>query len=229
MNRFEVSTTVELGEQNKCVTMTLQCREASKLHLVHHRSALIQTILACKRDFCPKLSMSEYFLDPKDMTYPISNPEHHTLYSITEIAAVTIAGDPETHVLCCNRPDKTINVQELLFFEPYCGLGEDHIRLLFDEERAAEQVSQELILELAKRIRRTPHLYKEIIKPEEYSLELREDYIDSRPIHQCRILLEMWRAREGRRGTIQALRESIFDSHSIFCGRNPTVSSTNHL
>ena len=159
LNRDCVETTVEVKEQNRCVVMMMRCEKDNEVHLAHLRSQVIKTILASCYEFCPRVSMSEYFIDPAELAYPIRNPETLNHYNITEISEAVISGKP--YALCANNTNTAITLKKLLLFEPYCGLKKENLVELFSIERASQQLEEDYGVVLAECVSKNVDKFKE--------------------------------------------------------------------
>ena len=117
---FGMQTLVEVTSDNKSVIVLARFRKANLLQCVHLRSAVISTILQCKEQFCPRVTVTESFFDSSSpLQYPLNPADtiNHTC-SLQNLTTAVVRAD-------CRHPDvvfpsqRTIPAEIILSFEPY--------------------------------------------------------------------------------------------------------------
>ena len=217
MNRDGVETIVVVEEQNSCVTMMMRCEKGKELQLIYLRSQVIKTVLTCKSKFCLKVPVSESFIDPTDLQYPLRSLKYLNHYSVEEIAKAIMNGNSNAFN---NKKSGTINIERLLFFEPYMGLERQFLELLFTLEEDDQPISEQCLALLGKQNYKRITLYEEMINPNALAYHEECDGLQSNPSRKCMVLFKLWRNRKGSEGTLMNLREKLLSLYSIFCGRN---------
>ena len=226
----------ELTQHSQTVVLLIGCLKESEMEYVKLRSQIIQTILQVKDETCPLTSVKEgMFADPVKLMKSVNQP-HFLLdkmdtYSLTEISTAISQSEP---AVIGRRSTTNIRLSVLLYFEPYAALSKDIelIKALFVENKVQEAMSDELVFgheevvteEFLARVAKcacTHHRYFEV------AFELNE-VAEGPPTmsdHQkCLHILRSWKETWGFRATYTNFRHTL-DSSSIFCGRNPLVSS----
>ena len=210
VNRSGGEAIVEVNNLRQVVVIVRSKLE--KMELVRLRSAVIKTIMNAKEEFCSKVLVSESLILPEDATmYPL-DPSKVTGVSITEVAA-TIAEGKEFAI---DENKKTIELEELMHFEPYAYLGKPLLqKLLSKDNTETEEISDELLTEIA-----TEHSQNSL---DEYCV------IFQQKIHTCTSregingllqVFQLWRNKMGKEGTRNNFMKRL-DQFSVFAGRNP--------
>ena len=187
-----------------------------KMELVRLRSAVIKTVIDAKEEFCSRVLVRESLILPEDAAvYPL-DPSKVTGVSITEVAATIAEGEK----FVVNEKNQTIELEKLIFFEPYAYIGESLLQKLVSKDVIeGQEITDELLHNFAKRT------YKNI---EEYVTVL-ELEVDERISHEgvCGLLqvFQLWRDKMGKEGTQRNFKKKL-DQFSIFAGRNP-ITGTN--
>ena len=184
-----------------------------KMELVRLRSAVINTVISTKEEFCSKVLVKESLILPEDAVavYPL-DPSKMTGVSITEVAA-TIAEGKEFAIYGNNQ---TVELEKLIYFEPYAYLGEPLLQQLFSEDGTeAQEITDELLNDIViKCSRKNVDKYCAIFVQE----------VDECASHGgvCRLLqlFQLWRDKMGKEGTQKNFKKKL-DQFSILAGRNP--------
>ena len=127
--------------------------------------------------------------------------------------AATIA---EGKKFAINDKNQKVELEKLIWFEPYAYLGEPLLQQLFSKDGAeAKEITDKLLTDIAtKRSRKCMDEYCVIFEQE----------IDACASHEgARGLLQvfqLWRDRMGKEGTRKNFRKKL-DQLSVFAGRNP--------
>ena len=199
----------------------LRCRKDADLKCAQLRSAVITKVLETKQEFCPKISVTEFFVTPTDaVCYPLK-PSGDTLITLTEVAQAIL--EPAPYV--AKRSGKTISLNDLLRFEPYANIGENLLHQLFCEQNLQDGdmvIPDEYFHHISDRIHHQLDHFINLFETSSTQLNLR---MEQRPCGSSLRMVEvlrMWREKHGSQGTYQALRSEL-DRFSIFTGRNPMV------
>ena len=221
-NRHGVEALVEVVENSRRVNVMLRCRKDADLKCAQLRSAVITKVLEAKKEFCPKISVTEFFVTPTDAAcYPLK-PSEDALITATEVARAII--EPAPYV--ATRSGKTINLNDLLRFEPYTDIGEHLLHRLFYEQNLqdSDTITDEYFLHVSDRIHHKLDHFIDLFKTSSTQLDMRmEQRPGGSPLKMVEVL-RMWREKHGilSKGTYQTLRSEL-DQFSIFAGRNPLV------
>ena len=219
-NRHGVEALVEVVENSRRVNIMLRCRKDADLKCAHLRSAVIAKILEAKKEFCPKISVTESFVTPTDAAcYPLK-PSEDALITATEVAKAVIESAPYV----ATRSGKTINLYDLLRFEPYADIGKHLFHRLFCAQNLQESdtIPDEYFHRVSDRIHHKLDHFINLFETSSTQLDLRMDQRPaSSPLKMVEVL-QMWREKHGSKGTYQTLRSEL-DQFSIFTGRNPLV------
>ena len=125
------------------------------------------------------VEMSESFIHPFNVKFPFSVTSDMNVYTIREIAATIATGEPCVMDVQGQCP---LPVEQLLFFEPYFGLGRELIQELF-EQNPEERVPEAFLAQLAKQLYHRRKLYQQMICPDPSILE--EIQTETDPFRQC--------------------------------------------
>ena len=131
-----IETVVEMMEQNRAVVLLMRGKIGSDLKCVSLRSRLVHLILDVKRKFCPNLRVTEYLLDPKELSnqsYPFATQTLDS-FSLYEMSTVVTSIVERKEWVCDAKGISLCNLTNLLYFEPYTNLGEQLLGKLFGEE-----------------------------------------------------------------------------------------------
>ena len=220
VTRKGVAALVQMNDSGKTVTVLLRCLEHSKIQCIHLRSAIIHKTLCTEKEFCPKVSTSEYFIHPDAVEYPLKPTSELNLFSISHVTRAFAAGDP----CIIGKDSQPLHLEKLLYFEPYFHLSKAIVQELFDEEKASLDVDSELIDRIAKCFRNKCDDVFNILRLQDSTVM--EDTPPS-PDQAIVRLLQLWQLHS-RKGNYQWLRRKL-DQFSVFAGRHPLVSYVNIL
>ena len=214
-----IETIVEVDVQCHWVAVMMRCPDTHKVQCAELRSKVIATVLQTKKDFCPAITMNDFLISPLSLQYPFQGREL-TLYSMREIANVVIDGKDFARDIEGKNP---LRVSLLLPFEPYFSMGSVTNKLFStDQSTRSRELSGEDLLRVSEFCCKNLESFEIALKP---SLTAYEDECsragDSR-VRRCTGLFQILQ----RRGC-KTWRdfEQEFSRFSIFCGRNPLVSS----
>ena len=200
---------------DESVTILLRCLKGQELECIQFRSAIIQKVLSAKKEFCPTVSTSEYFIHPDDATqYPLKPFPELTLVTCTEIRKAVAECEPAA--LDTQHSPRVL--EALLHYEAFAHLGTAILQELFDEHSPTytQVVSDHFLNQIAKstHVHHVSRSLTRVLCPFEPPL--------SDSIQETIRILRLWRSQSS--GTYQVLREKL-DRFSVFAGRNPLVST----
>ena len=134
------------------------------------------------------------------MTTPLTG----TLFSLPQLVRALLNNELE---LVSQSGEVSVEIDQLLYFEPYTCFSAERLRELVDksENNSDEHVS-EAFLNAANK---TFHAKMDQCKRDQ-------------PEYQCKLVFQVWKENT-QSPTYGALR-SVLDKYSVFCGRNPLVS-----
>ena len=210
-----VGALVEMDESGKTVTVLLRCLDRSKVKCIHLRSAIIHKALCAREKFCPKVSTSEYFIHPDAVEYPLKRTTELNFFSISHITRAIAAGAP----CIIGKDSQPLDLEKLLYFEPYCHLNTTIIQELFDEEKISHDVNDELMHGMAKCFCNKKDLFFSILKLPDSIVMGEAPHSSAQAIVR---LLQLWHLCS-RKGSYQCLHREL-DRYSVFAGRYPLVS-----
>ena len=212
INEDGIEVVVEVGLQYLGITVLMRCPEDAKMKCVEFRSKIIYEVLQAKQKHCEALMMTESFIHPSQIQYPVTTPDK--LYLVSDISNA-IAKKGNRIVDQYSRSSELI--EQLLFFDPYFGIGRELLTELFNEDNACIAVPERFLAEFAEQIDERMSLYRAAIKPAKIAFEeaIKKEDIISR---QCLTLL---RALHHRIDPTYHNFHKELDKFSIFCGRNP--------
>jgi ankyrin repeat protein len=214
-----VEVLVEIVEQNTIVIVLVRCLKNHEMSAVKLRADVIHEIHAVEAKCCPQLGVEEYMINPSSLVRFEESQLLPMLYqdkiSVTEIANCISNG----HLCVQDVNFRPLHINNnLLHFEPYAVIGKNPKLLdcLFDPDHASKEVSKEIIYEyadLAHNAGATPHQIGCIMSISRSDIE--EIQTSERE--------KIFRLFCSSITSYSSLRE-LFDSYSIFQGRNPLVS-----
>ena len=115
-NVYGMQTLVEVTSDNKSVILLLRFRKANLLQCVQYRSEVISTILQCKEQFCPRVIVTESFIDSSSpLHYPLNLIDKPNMFSLQDLATAVVSDcECPSVVFQCS----TIPAEDILSFEP---------------------------------------------------------------------------------------------------------------
>ena len=223
----------ELTQHSQTVILLIGCLKECEMEYVKLRSRIIQTILRVKKDTCPLVSVKEgMFAEPMKLMNYVNQPhfllEKMDTYSITEISTAISQSQP---AVVGHRSTTNIQLSALLYFEPYAALSKD-IKTLFVKSKEQEAMSDEPVFDHEEIVTETflaivakyvCTCHKNFAVVFELST-VAEDTKANSDFRKCLHILRSWKDAQGSNATYKNFRKTL-DSYSIFCGRNPLVSS----
>ena len=218
-DRSGTEALVEVPDARKRVNVMLRCSNGKALDCVRLRSSLIRKIVSAKNELCSGVPTNELFVHPSDAaSYPLKSTVHLKLVSCAELATAITEGKGSI----VSQSGRTMDLDMLLYFEPYAHLGEQTLRQLFDEGNKVEPkkaISDNFIHRLAESTLQT-NTFINLFKPSRSLILERLNQDCPGPTHVLVEVMKMW--RHGSKHSYQSLHEKL-DQFSVFAGRNPLV------
>jgi hypothetical protein len=213
---FGMQTLVEITSDNKSVIVLARFRKVNLLQCIHLRSAVISTILQCQEQFCPRVIVSESFIDSSSpLQYPLKPADTlNNTCSLQDLTTAVVRAD-------CRHPDVvfpfcTVPAEIILSFEPYLEMNLPTIHELCDEKNENKVIENNLFAKFVqKATNELSHLIKAVSESSTSSTGGSQLYQD----------LWRWRDRCNKK-TYKQLRQKV-DQYSVFAGRNVLVSRKN--
>ncbi len=181
-----------------------------------------------KEKLCNVVKPTEYFIHPHCLQSFLA-VQQHALLPVTEVAAAIVQSGHDQNL----RVEEALSdapgypflpVEELLFFEPYQGLGDRLLQALFAPQNLNSLLSPATLVKLAECFDKNWRNIADCLNTSETSkrmlAELEQDDHKT-DISKCLEILTEWSARV--EGTYSALHRDL-GQYSIFRGRNPLVS-----
>ena len=217
--RDGVEALLEVVEQNTIVVVVIRCRKSCEMSAVKLRAGVIQEVLAVQAKHCHDLRVGEFMINPSNLAElkesQLENMLHRDKICITEIAGSISSGHPCVQDVSLH----TLHVNDdLLHFEPYTVIGKNPKLLgcLFDPDQVDKEISNEILYDyadLAHNAGATPYQIGCIMSISRSEIEETQTSEREKIFRLFRSGIKSYRN----------LRE-LFDSYSIFSGRNPLVS-----
>ena len=218
LSRKGVETTVEVIEQNTAVSLVIGCLKDKEMECVEHRSQVIKSILEAKKEVCPAVAMDEFFIDSNS----------HQAFSICELAETILENES---VVVSQPGQKMVEIDQLLYFEPYNCLSREMLRELVAASEESKNSSDKLVSEaFVNEVGKISHRKMDQLKRAlgtdstqfQAALARAPPFQRDHPEYQCKLMFQVWK-ESTKSPTYGALRSAL-DKYSVFCGRNPLVS-----
>ena len=207
-----VEAIFEVLSNNKSAVVLMRCSNMQALkYFLQLRSDIIGKVLAAVSEFCAKVDVVEYFIDPTETKqYPITA---NTTYSIKEIASLIIKNSGKT-LYAVSEVGESLSLETLLTFEPYAQLGQVMVAKIFGSNDASSKPIPDH--ELSK--------LAHALSSNEGALtfaKLFDERVTAPPSSgQFLQILKTWITT--CEGTYFNLHQKL-DHYSIFCKRNPGI------
>ena len=215
-NRDGIETIVEVGLQRHWMVVMMRCARDQQMECVALRTAVIKSILDTKDEFCPSVLMQESLISPSSIQYPIQTRDEVAFYSLKEVAITMIKG--KSYVT--HDAHDPIQLRELLPFEAYSGLSEKILVQLFAGGK--KKVTDSDLNQIAEKAYHNLQLFKAAVKPNPLTWQRWCEQAGSNEVQLCVYLLHVF--LDGGSKTFKELQTQL-SKFSIFCGRNPLVST----
>ena len=194
---------------------SLDTRQNVTMECVKLRASVIRTVFDVVEKTCPGLKPSESLIHCGLHDYPGCDLMSAEKISIKE-AADSIK---EGKAFSFSTNNELHNLEDVLFFEPYSGMGQDLLSALY--EKNEEEMPSDYVLKLSQ-------LFS--TRKDKLECVLSISPVDIGDIHAHQVcqknpelipqrVIEHWKIST-RKGSSSDLREA-FDRYSVFSGRNP--------
>ena len=224
LSRKGVETTVEVAEQNTAVFLTISCLADREMECVEHRSQVIKCILEAKEELCPAVTMKEFLIDPSCLTNRIIDNSFQK-YSLSELMQALLENQS---VLVSQPGQKMVEIDQLLYFEPYTCFDAEILRELLTE---SENHSDKLVSEAFPNVvSKTAHTKLDQLKQAlctndakfQAALASAPPFQRDQLEYQCKLVFQVW--KESTQSPTYSTLRSALDKYSVFCDRRPLVS-----
>lgn len=157
-----VDVIVETVEKKE-VAVYVRSRKHYELDAVRLRSSVISKVLQAVHEFCPKVLVDEYFVQPDSIQYPIEKSAE--VVRMIDLTNSIVSCKPFVY----DKLGDVVEIDALLDFEPFARLGEVVLRELFDEDDS--DVQEEFIARLADRVHEQTDRYMKVFNTSAISLD----------------------------------------------------------
>ena len=218
-----IETIVEVGLQCRWVAVMMRCPDTHRVQCAELRSKVIAIVLKAKQNFCPAITMNEFLIAPSSLRYPFERREL-TLYSMKKIASIVVEG--KDFAKDVEGKKKPLDVHLLLPFEPYYKLG-DIIGSFFSAEQSLnKEISQECLKQIAIKCHKNLKDFETALQPDLIAYEEECSRVGGSEVMKCVALFRTLKNSQKRAMKTWRDFEREFSRFSIFCGRNPMVTTT---
>ena len=220
-NAIGMQTLVEVTSDNKSVVLLVRFQQANLLQCVRHQSEVIITILQCKEQFCPRVVVTESFIDSSSpLQYPLNLTNESNLCTLQDLATAVIRDyECPSIVLQSN----IIPAKNFVSFEPYFEMKLSTIQELSDEKNENNIISETFLSHFAQYAQASQILtlfVQVLVGNVTTASSMKDDQIYQ--------LLLKWRDSDiDNQKTYRDLRQLV-DQYSVFVGRNIMVSTNNY-
>ena len=223
-----VKTIIDIIDQRTLVLL-MNCQCGSEESLLERRSMIISMVLSAKREFCSKAKLLEYFIHPEQIMHPLPNIDNSHLFAITCITTSIKAKQP----FVLNDHDKKIEVNKLLYFEPYAELNAETVGHLCNQKTLQQQINDMWLLLLAEQLSHRFAVFNYLcgnpnsLRPEAVWMQAQSalHHNNNYSIISSYNRLVQISEQRFKGGVLQDLRD-LFDRISIFRGRQPPQGKT---
>ena len=214
-----IETLVEVGLQCRWVAVMMRCPDTHKVQCAELRSKVIAIVLKAKQDFCPVITMNEFLIAPSSLQYPFEGRQL-TLYSMRKIASIVVEGKDYAKNIEGKNP---LCIYQLLPFEPYHKMKDLLDHFFSADQTVNTEISYKYLKEIAKKCYENLDNFKKALQtdPIEY-----EEECSRTGDSQVKRSVAMFRVLQRRGCNTWRDFEREFSRFSIFCGRNPMVTTT---
>ena len=214
-NNDGVETLVEVLPSNKAIVVFMRCldKDAASAYL-RLRSRVFQKVLTAVTEFCVKVDIAEYFIDPSQtLSYPISATK---LYSMKDISTLIVENSTKS-ICVVSECGESLPLKAVVTFEPYVLLDQRIIAKMFGSDDAVDEfISDSVLSAISQSV-----LNNEATIIFANLFEETNTVTNSLNFVQLLVMLKEWRS--SCKGTYSCLRQKL-DQYSITSGRNLLVS-----
>ena len=150
-NEHNITTSVELVDQSRCIQVVMIADEASIVEFVQFRTAIICLILSLKSELCPSLDASQYLIAPSELlTSPLPPLGELTLFSMEDFARSLVSHS--LYIAADSGKPSCIKACDLVPFEPYQLLQPSLISQLFNSSKSSDPLPDDVFHEVVKQL-----------------------------------------------------------------------------
>ena len=216
---FGMDTLVEVID-NKSVVVMARFKASHVVKCVAHRSQIIHTVLECAKEFCPRISTVESFIETSSspLEYPFELTSETYLCTIKDLseALVKYCEDPS---VVLSESAKSFSAVSFFSFEPYAEIQATILKELWDKVNENEVVPDIFISRLIKKvsIQNLQFMIKVFNKEADIPSRSTKDDLYQEILN--------WRDTSDTEPKTYSQLRKEFDQHSVFAGRNLLVST----
>ena len=220
LSRKGVETMAEVIEQNTAVFLMISCLQGREMECIEHRGQVIKCILKTKEELCPVVTMKEFMIHLSCLVSPVITNSLQ-LFSLSELVEALLENEP---VLVSQPGKEMININQLLYFEPYACFNAELLRELltgfdkFVSMTFLDEVSKSSCMKLGQ-LRQALGIDNTKLQAALASVPA---FQQDQPEYQCKMMFQVW--KESSQNPTHGSLRSALDVYSVFCGRNPMVS-----
>ena len=139
-----MQTLVEVTPDNKSVILLARFQKVNLLRCVQHRSNVINTILQCKKQFCPRVLTTESFVHSSSpLQYPLNlEASELNICTLQDMATAVVSDCVQLAVVVQCDP---IPAEHFLSFEPYLEMKLSTIQDLWDKNNEKKVISENFL------------------------------------------------------------------------------------
>ncbi len=215
-----IEVIVQVEEDSKSLTLMLRCLDKSKLQCTQLRSELIWHILSVKRTVCKGIETKECFIHPKCLD-DLSPPED-SLIPLNDVAAALLHSSHNivlTEALSKAQGSPFPSTDDLLYFEPYDGIGINLLQALSNPQNKHTVIEESTFEELAEALHKQWENTAVVLHTRQAIIMGLRDSVNVNDVKKCMEIFTRWSAGKG---TYSALQHDL-GQYSIFRGRNLLV------
>lgn len=154
-----IKTIVDVIDQQKLLLL-MQCPRGSEPRLLKQRSHVMSMVLRTKCELCPNVRLMEYYLHPECLGHPMKMIPKEHLFSLPCVERSILDSDSFVY----NDTGTSIELRELLFFEPYHELQSDIVKALFHQD--SEDFDDRILISVTKQLSHRYDLFANLYKKE---------------------------------------------------------------
>ena len=214
---YGMDTLVEVID-NKLVVVMARFKASHVVKCVAHRSQIIHTVLECAKEFCPRISTVESFIET------FSSPLKYPFELTSETCLCTIKDLSEALVINCENPSvvlsesaKSFSAVSFFSFEPYAEIEATILKQLWDEVNENKLVPELFLSRLINKVSTQNLQFMIKIFNEAADIPCTKDDLYQEILN--------WRDNSDTEPKTYSQLRKMFDQHSIFAGRNLLVST----
>ena len=201
LNTKGISTLVDVIDHGSKVVVLVHCKDAvkDKVNCLLHRSSLLKIIRRIKISICPAVEVKEFLMDPEHLSV-----RSEVVISIEDIMKQIMQGDENVF----SSRGKLINLDSLLFCDPYIKLCAAITGIIQNAEYSQQQPDEEFLTALSGHLDDYFEVFIQLISPSKIHVE----EISS---HTKKFLKLFNLLLRRKRNPFQTLREE-FDNITVF-------------